>query len=107
MPAPAMMERLPETDEANALMRNERRVDLREDARDLSEIYVAGSKIPITCLVHNVSARGALIESAVPDLPNRFILTNHSRGNRMVCEVAWRSGNMFGVRFATIPRPLK
>jgi hypothetical protein len=79
-------------------------MDERIPVNDLSEILVAGSRVPVTCLVRNLSQGGALIESALANLPDRFILTNHTRSKRMVCEVAWRKGRTIGVRFRSPPR---
>lgn len=85
---------------------HERRSEGRAPANDLSEILVAGSRSPITCLVRNLSAGGAQIEAALANLPDRFILTNHARSKRVLCEVAWRRGRVMGVRFRTPPRDL-
>ena len=86
---------------------HEKRRFARIPARDISEIFLTGSRVPLACMVHNLSEHGAMIETSEPDLPQRFILTNHARRNRMVCEVAGRSGKLLGVRFATPPRDLR
>ncbi|GIL02086.1 MAG: hypothetical protein BroJett030_19850 [Alphaproteobacteria bacterium] len=85
----------------------ERRGAGREAARDLSEIWIAGSKVPITCLVRDISATGARIEAATATLPNRFVLTNFARRCRVVVEVVWRRDRHCGVRFITPPRSLE
>ena len=99
----------PETPQGRKVTQDsdEKRRFARLPARDLSEIFLPGSRVPLTCMVHNLSEHGAMIETSTPDLPQRFILTNHARRNRMVCEVAWRSGRLLGVRFATPPRDLR
>jgi hypothetical protein len=84
----------------------DRRVADREPAHDLSEIWVAGSKVAITCLVRNLSPAGALIEAGLAQVPDRFILTNHSKNCRMVCQVVRRDGRLTGIRFVTPPRKL-
>ncbi len=82
----------------------ERRVAEREASRDLCEILVERSRIAIPCLARNISQTGALLETNATDLPNRFILANHTRHIRSVCQIAWRHGRLIGVRFATAPR---
>ncbi|MEZ5872738.1 MAG: PilZ domain-containing protein [Nitratireductor sp.] len=101
---------LPEASPAGArqnMDNREKRRFARIPARDISEIFLPGSRVPLTCMVHNLSEHGAMLETSEPNLPDRFILTNHARRNRMVCEVAWRSGTRLGVRFATPPRSLR
>ncbi len=80
---------------------NDRRRAMREPANDLAEIAFAGSRRRITCLVHNLSAGGALLEVSDPGLPPRFILTNHIRGQKTICEIVWQAGKMVGVHFLT------
>ncbi|MEC9343881.1 MAG: PilZ domain-containing protein [Pseudomonadota bacterium] len=84
----------------------DRRSTRREPAYDISEICFAGGRAPVTCLVHNVSGVGARIETATAELPPRFILANHGRRLRAVCQVVWRDGTLFGVRFLTPPRQM-
>lgn len=84
---------------------DERRDTAREPARDLCEIVVDNARFAISCLAHNISATGALLESSSTDVPDRFILANHAKRMRTVCRVVWRCGRMMGVRFATQPRP--
>lgn len=83
---------------------DERRRARREAARDLCEIVLDRSGYAVPCMVHNLSKTGAMIETNDPNLPDRFILTNYMRGERVVCRVAWRRGNLLGVHFATSPR---
>ena len=85
----------------------DRREAPRDPARDLCEILIDNSRIAIACLAHNISQTGALLETNASDLPVRFILANHTKRIRTVCRVAWRSGRMIGVRFATRPRPFE
>ena len=86
---------------------SDRRAAPRIAARELSEITMDTREIPVTCLIHNISRTGALIEAASKDINDRFILTNHARKNRVICRVAWRNGNMMGVHFLTAPRDIK
>ena len=84
----------------------ERRTAKRQPAYDISEICLAGHRLPITCMVHNYSVSGALVETANVDLPPRFILANHARKLRAVCQIVWRAGPQIGVRFLTTPKPM-
>lgn len=85
----------------------ERRREAREPARDLCEIEMDSSGYAVTCMVHNLSESGALIETSDRSVPDRFILTNHFRSERVVCRVAWRKDKLLGVRFVTRPRRLR
>jgi hypothetical protein len=89
----------------NQAAARERRDSDREAARDLCEILIEHSRIAIPCLAHNISRNGALLETNALDLPQRFILANHTRRIRTVCKIAWQKGRMIGVRFMTAPRP--
>jgi len=82
----------------------DRRGRRREPVYDLGEIRFAGSSLPVTCLVHNFSGSGALVEAATTQLPPRFILANLVRQYRAVCEIVWSNGRQLGVRFVTEPR---
>lgn len=84
----------------------DRRNAAREPTSDLSEISCAGSKVSLTCMVRNLSRKGALIEASASALPSRFILTNHARRTRAICEVVWRNGRHLGVAFLTPLRGL-
>ncbi len=88
----------------SAMTEEERRAADRELSRDLCEILVERSRIAIPCLARNISQSGALLETNATDLPVRFILANHTRNIRSVCQIAWRHGRFVGVRFATAPR---
>jgi hypothetical protein len=84
----------------------DRRSSRREPAADISEILVDGGRYAIACMVHNISQNGAMLEAGSSDVPDRFILNNHRRRTRVVCQVAWRCGRLIGVRFLTQPRAL-
>ncbi|MCG6856666.1 MAG: hypothetical protein LJE67_01210 [Salaquimonas sp.] len=84
----------------------DRRCTRRETAYDISEIHFSGRRPPVTCLVHDVSGVGARIEAASSELPNHFILANHAKRLRAVCEIVWRNGAQLGVRFVTPPRQM-
>ncbi len=81
-----------------------RRGAAREPARDLCEIVTQGSAYALPCLAHNISATGALLETGLSGIPDRFILVNHTRKTRTLCIVRWRCGRMAGVLFIRPPR---
>lgn len=81
-----------------------RRGAAREPARDLCEIVTQGSAYAMPCLAHNISATGALLETGLSGLPDRFILVNHTKKTRTLCSVRWRCGRMAGVLFVKPPR---
>ena len=84
----------------------ERRAEKRQPVHDISEICFTGKRQPVTCMVLNLNGLGALIEAATSELPSRFILANHARHMRAVCQVVWSNGAQFGVRFLTTPKPM-
>jgi len=94
---------MPGQDAANAWPEN-RRGSPREPARDLCEILTDGLRYAMSCMAHNISGTGALLETSLSGVPDRFILVNHSRNTRTVCQVVWRCGRMVGVRFTRPPR---
>jgi hypothetical protein len=77
----------------------ENRNSPREAAQDLCEIVTGTAR-----LAHNISSTGAMLETGSGEIPDRFILANHTRHFRAVCKVVWRTGRMIGVAFATPPR---
>jgi hypothetical protein len=83
-----------------------RRASPREPARDLCEILTDGLRYAMSCMAHNISATGALLETSLTGVPDRFILVNHTRHTRSVCQVVWRCGRMVGVRFTRPPRSI-
>jgi len=77
----------------------DRRIAYRKTTEDLSSIVVNIDGRKITCLVHNVSDTGAMIQTSIRDLPARFILDNPSEGIRRACKVVWSEGDMTGIEF--------
>ena len=77
----------------------DRRRTPREDTSDLSSLKVGVNGRPITCLVHNISATGAMIETSVSDLPQRFILDNPTKNIRALCRIVWSCRGLSGVEF--------
>jgi len=90
-------------DESSASLHN-RRGSPRIPARDLCEILTDGLRYAMSCMAHNISDTGALLETSLSGVPDRFILVNHAKNTRTVCQVVWRCGRMVGVRFTRPPR---
>ena len=99
-----MKTRNPADKTSTAVKRNDRRTARRDPAFDISEIRFSGRRPPVSCMVHGVSASGARLEAASRELPNHFILANHAKRLRAVCQIVWRDGAQIGVRFLTTPR---
>lgn len=78
---------------------NDRRTATRKPTKDLSSLKVGMKGPTITCMVHNVSETGALIETSTRELPERFILDNPDQGIRKLCRVVWSYGQLTGVEF--------
>ncbi len=78
----------------------------RQKTHDLSEIVNNKGKVAGTCVVHDLSRKGAMLEVSISDLPTRFILTNHIRRSKVACRVVWRCGSLAGVEFLTNPRDI-
>ena len=78
---------------------DDRRRSPREEARDLSSLTLNVNDRPVTCLVHNISETGAMIETSVRDLPARFILDNPTKKLRVLCRVVWSCKGLTGVEF--------
>ena len=83
---------------------DERRIVPRKQTEDLSSIVVSIDGRTITCLVHNISETGAMVQTSVRDLPQRFVLDNPNEGIRRVCRVIWVDGDMTGVEFVKTSR---
>jgi hypothetical protein len=59
-------------------------------------------KFAVDCMLHNISAGGALVSVGDADLPTHFILQipgNHEI--RRPCVLVWRDGEWAGMRFVT------
>ena len=88
----------------SAISDNERRIAPRKHTEDLSSIVVSVDGRTITCLVHNISATGAMIQTSTRDLPKRFVLDNPNEGIRRACRVIWEEGDMTGIEFVKSTR---
>ena len=79
--------------------RTERRGARRQQVNELASLNTKVNAPPITCLVHNLSDTGAMIETSVKELPQRFILDNPTRNMRTLCRVVWSCQGLTGVEF--------
>jgi PilZ domain len=75
----------------------------RRIERDVGAALVSlTSMLIIECVLKDISATGARISVAVPEVvPDYFKLTIEGQGEQLLpkCRVRWRSGNEFGVEF--------
>jgi PilZ domain len=89
----------------NMLMDKPRPKVLREPRREMQKqpawFTIDNGATRCECFVLNVSPGGAkIMTDAAIDVRDRFSLTlvpTHSKRQR--CEVVWRRGNLFGIRF--------
>ena len=79
----------------------ERRAHERIPVRDLCEMVMTGSGLSRICMVHNLTAFGAMIETSAQDLPQTFLLVEPGRSFRANCRIVWRKGQFIGVEFIT------
>jgi hypothetical protein len=62
----------------------------------------------VECIIRNLSETGAFI--TVQDgilVPNHFMLFNELDGYKIECDIVWRQGNGFGVRFTSQRIPIR
>lgn len=78
---------------------DDRRIAPRKRTEDLSSLVVDLGGRRVTCLVHNISETGAMIQTSLRELPKRFILDNPSEGIRRTCRVVWTKGDLIGIEF--------
>lgn len=79
--------------------KDDRRDAPRIPTKDISSLETGRSGQSITCLVHNLSDTGAMIETSTRTLPKRFILDNPNRNLRKLCRIVWSCGDLTGVEF--------
>ncbi len=81
--------------------RRESRRYVRRYVRQGARIISADGTALGSCVMHDVSAGGACLESKTPDaVPDNFILVlSHDGQLRRQCSVVWRSGSTMGVEF--------
>lgn len=80
-------------------LEDDRRLAPRFPTRELSSLQTGPAGKTITCMVHNLSETGAMIETSIRDLPKRFILDNPNRKLRKLCRIVWSCGDLTGVEF--------
>ena len=88
----------------DSVSNSERRTAPRKKTEDLSSIVVNVNGRIITCMVHNISETGAMIQTSTRELPQRFILDNPNEGIRRACRVIWSKGDLTGVEFSKVSR---
>ena len=78
---------------------SEKRLSARKPTQDLSNLKLGVHGQSVTCMVHNISETGALLETSIRDLPDRFILENPNENLRKLCRIVWSCGELTGVEF--------
>ena len=78
---------------------DERRSSDRMVVNDLAEMLVDINGTVKTCLVHNLSETGAMVEFSFHKIPKRVVLVNQKRNLRIVCNVVWHCGELAGLEF--------
>ena len=77
----------------------ERRRTQRQRALLTGKLATDGANITIDCVIRNLSAEGALVETTSPHLiPNELHLLQVSEGVAWDAKVAWRRGNKVGLQ---------
>jgi hypothetical protein len=59
-------------------------------------------RMPIACVVRNISERGAFLEGDLPQLPNTFLLSIPAFGIEVDCELKRQVAGGVGVYFTTV-----
>ena len=77
----------------------ERREAPRTPTNELSEMVIDIGGETRTCLVHNISETGAMIETSMQNLPRRFVLMRPSPQKPKLCRIVWQSTSFAGVEF--------
>lgn len=77
----------------------DRRIAPRRQTRYISELIIDINGTAISCMVHNISKTGAMIETSSRNLPNRLILSCEAEKIRRVAKVVWSCGALAGVQF--------
>lgn len=83
-----------------------RRGSHRVPASDLCELIAANGTPICSCLVHNLSKSGAMLEISAQSLPPQFVLFNHQHRFKVASKVVWHRGHLVGVEFVTKPREI-
>jgi hypothetical protein len=81
---------------------DEKRRSPRQRVLKSGKIIYGGGSIVIDCTIRNLSGTGARLQ--VPTsvaIPDRFEFVEASSGKRWAASVAWRKGDLMGIRFET------
>jgi PilZ domain len=70
-------------------------------------VHASGLRVPIGCVIRNISEGGALVTLNRPvQLPKQIFLALRKGADALECEVRWRRSNrLFGVRFGPGNKP--
>ena len=71
----------------------------REDQYELAELVIDLKGRKVACLIHNLSAGGAMVETTMTTLPKHFILNYPAKDIRRTCRVIWVDSNLVGLEF--------
>jgi PilZ domain len=79
----------------------QKRQTSRLPSRRAATVSFGAEKLPVTCVIWDISEGGARLALAHPaNLPHRFTLNLFRDGSvRRDCEVVWVDGQFVGVRF--------
>lgn len=67
-----------------------------------AKLFAATLRVPVDCIIRNLSERGALLAMELPvALPRRVYLSLGNGGCVLECDVRWWKANrLFGIRFS-------
>ncbi len=80
-------------------IRENRRLSPREETAELAELVVDLTGRRITCIVHNISEGGAMVEACANPLPERTTLICKNWDINKSCRVVWSDGKLSGLEF--------
>ena len=84
----------------------DRRQSTREATKSLCELIAANGNPICSCLIHNLSSSGAMLEISTQDVPSQFVLFDHQHRFKVASKIVWHCGNLVGVEFVTKPREI-
>ena len=79
----------------------ESRKNVRRWMRRQAEVIVESHKLPIRCVIHDLSNGGARLSltARLPDLPSSITLVLFKDSVQRDCEIVWTDGYFIGVKF--------
>lgn len=80
-------------------LESERRRSRRFRIENLSELVLDVNGRTITCVIHDISETGALLETSTGNLPNCFVLNAPDQSLRVLCRKVRTWNNLTGVEF--------